>query len=68
MQAGAALPRVLDVLIHIFSGHSVAPEGANWSINLKSGLAQPSYLLSAQGDGTHPAIPISFLPPSTTEP
>lgn len=60
-QAGAALPLALDVLTHIFSGHA-APEGANWSINLKSWLAQPSYFHSTQEDGTHPAV--SILLPS----
>lgn len=61
-QAGAALPRPPHVLIHIFSGQAVASEGANWSINLRSWLAQPSYLHSTQDDGIHPAV--SLLLPS----
>lgn len=62
-EAGAALPRLLGVFIPILSGHSVAPEGANWSIKLRSRLAQPSYSASTQEHGTHPAISI-LLPPT----
>ena len=59
----AALPRPHDVFTHISLGHSVAPRSANWSINLKSRLAQSSYLYRSQEDSTHLAI--SILLPTT---